>query len=235
MPVLVQLIAQKHTLGAAQAGGEFSYELRDSTGNIISNTTNDADGSIVFPEVSIEDAGDYTFEIVEVDTGGNWQNNLPTSYNVDVTVEDNSGTLTAKISYPDGFPLFTNKYTLPTKGLVEFAEIEYTQPGTYSYTISEISTSGGGWTTDTSEFEVIVTVTDDGEGNLIPSVFYPSGFPEFTNSYATASTSVVLTATKLAIGAQLPAGKFQFGLFDEDGNLLETVTNSPADETVPLP
>ena len=233
MSILVQLIAQKHTLGAAQVGGEFSYELRDSTDAVISSATNNIDGIIVFSEISLDAVGDYSYQIVEIATGGNWDNNLPTSYDVDVTVEeDASSNLVAKISYPGTFPLFVNTYTEPTKGLVEFGSIEYTQPGVYRYTIKELSTSGQGWTTDGNEFEVVVTVTDDANGNLIPSVSYPDGFPEFTNSYASTSTSIVLTATKLSIGAQLPAGKFEFGLFDSSGTLIETVTNGQADETI---
>ena len=236
MAILVQLIAQKHTLGAAQVGGEFSYDLRDSTDDVISSTTNNADGTIVFSEISLDEVGDYSYQIVEIATGGNWENNLPTSYDVDITVEENfEGDLVARINYPDNFPLFVNTYTVPTKGLVEFGSIEYTQPGVYRYTIKELSTSGQGWTTDSNEFEVVVTVTDDANGNLIPSVSYPDGFPEFTNTYESASTSIVLTATKLAIGAQLPAGKFEFGLFDASGTLIETVTNGQADETVVLP
>ena len=233
MPILVQLIAQKHTLGAAQVGNEFSYELRDDTDAVIASTTNNADGSIVFSDILIEAAGDYEYEIVEIATGGNWENNLPTSYAVSVTVEEDiNNDLVAKISYPDAFPLFVNTYSVPTKGLVEFGSIEYTQPGVYRYTIKELSASGQGWTTDDNEFEVVVTVVDDENGNLIPSVSYPEGFPEFTNCYAPASTSIVLTATKLAIGAQLPAGKFEFGLFDSEGVLVETVTNGAADETI---
>ena len=236
MPILVQLIAQKHTLGAAQEGGEFSYELHDSAGEIISSSINSADGTIVFPEISLDDVDDYNFKIVEIETGGNWENNSPTSYNVTVVVEEDSeDELVAQISYPDTFPLFTNTYTEPTKGLIEFGAIEYTEPGVYRYTIRELTGSGGAWTTDDSEFEIIVTVTDDGNGNLIPSVSYPDGFPEFTNRYSPTHASIILTATKLAIGANLPAGKFQFGLFDESGALIETATNGSADETKPLP
>lgn len=234
MPILVQLIAQKHTLGAAQVGGEFTYEVRDSTDDVVATTTNNADGTIVFPDIAIDEAGDYDFTIVETTTGGNWANNLPTTYSVNVLVLEAGGVLTPSISYPDGFPLFVNTYTTPTKGLVEFDEIEYTEPGVYYYTIKELSASGQGWTTDSNTFQVVVTITDDGEGNLIPSVEYPDGFPEFTNSYAPGSTSIVLTATKLAIGAALPAGKFKFGLFDDQDTLIETVTNGQASETLPI-
>jgi len=234
MPIFIQLIAQKHTLGAAQVGGEFSYELQDEGGEVVSTTTNNADGTIVFPEISIDAVGDYDYKIVETETGGNWENNAPTSFNVNVVVdEDSENELFAQINYPDSFPLFTNTYTEPTKGLIEFGAIEYTRPGTYTYTIRELTASGGGWTTDGNEFEVTVTVTDDGNGNLIPIVCYPDGFPEFTNTYRSSSTSIVLTATKLAIGSRLPAGKFQFGLFDVEGTLIETATNGSADETTP--
>ena len=108
---------------------------------------------------------------------------------------------------------------------IEFAELTYDTPGIYYYTMKELTPSGDGWLTDTSEFDIVVTVTDDEHGNLVANVTYPQGYPTFTNIYNTEAVSVVITARKIAEGASLPTGRFVFGLYDEGGRLIESVRN----------
>lgn len=71
------------------------------------------------------------------------------------------------------------------RGDVLFDAISYTRPGTYDYTIRETPGDRGGVTYDTTEHHVRVTVTDDGEGQLLADVKYDGGtaIPEFTNTY----------------------------------------------------
>lgn len=68
---------------------------------------------------------------------------------------------------------------------VLFDAISYTRPGTYDYTIRETPGDRGGVTYDTTKHHVRVTVTDDGEGQLLADVKYDGGtaIPEFTNTY----------------------------------------------------
>ncbi len=71
------------------------------------------------------------------------------------------------------------------RGDVLFDAISYTKTGTYDYTIRETPGDRGGVTYDTTEHHVRVTVTDDGEGQLLADVKYDGGtaIPEFTNTY----------------------------------------------------
>lgn len=71
------------------------------------------------------------------------------------------------------------------RGDVLFDTISYTRPGTYDYTIRETPGDRGGVTYDTTKHHVRVTVTDDGEGQLLADVKYDGGtaIPEFTNTY----------------------------------------------------
>lgn len=68
---------------------------------------------------------------------------------------------------------------------VLFDAISYTRPGTYDYTIRETPGDRGGVTYDTTKHHVRVTVTDNGEGQLLADVKYDNGtnIPEFTNTY----------------------------------------------------
>ncbi|MCB6331477.1 hypothetical protein LI320_20960, partial [Blautia faecis] len=54
-------------------------------------------------------------------------------------------------------------------GAYSFGKIEYTEAGTYYYTVSEQGkgTTVEGITYDATEYKITVTVTDDGKGNLV--------------------------------------------------------------------
>ena len=71
------------------------------------------------------------------------------------------------------------------RGDVLFDAISYTRPGTYDYTIRETPGDRGGITYDDTKHHVRVTVTDNGEGQLLADVKYDNGtnIPEFTNTY----------------------------------------------------
>lgn len=71
------------------------------------------------------------------------------------------------------------------RGDVLFDAISYTRPGTYDYTIRETPGDRGGVTYDATKHHVKVTVTDNGEGQLLADVKYDNGtnIPEFTNTY----------------------------------------------------
>lgn len=68
---------------------------------------------------------------------------------------------------------------------VLFDTISYTKTGVYDYTLSEVQGDRGGITYDATKHHVRVTVTDNGEGQLLADVKYDNGtnIPEFTNTY----------------------------------------------------
>lgn len=60
-------------------------------------------------------------------------------------------------------------------GKINFDKFEYSEPGAYVYTISEVKGDEAGMTYDKSVFTVTVNVVDDGEGNLKAGVTYTKG------------------------------------------------------------
>lgn len=84
------------------------------------------------------------------------------------------------------------------RGDVLFDAISYTRPGTYDYTIRETPGDRGGVTYDAARHHVRVTVTDDGEGQLLADVKYDGGtaIPEFTNTYRAQPATDTPTAVK---------------------------------------
>lgn len=116
-----------------------------------------------------------------------------------------------------------------------FDAIEYTAPGEYYYLIEEVN--GGqtilGVVYDGSRYVVKVTVTDDGNGNLVASHSLVSGNSlHFTNQYILAPVSAYLPGTKSLTGRVLGSGEFTFLLTQTDsdynpiaGGYTEQVTN----------
>ena len=84
------------------------------------------------------------------------------------------------------------------RGDVLFDAISYTRPGTYDYTIRETPGDRGGVTYDAAKHHVRVTVTDDGEGQLLADVKYDgrTALPEFTNTYRAQPATDTPTAVK---------------------------------------
>lgn len=69
-------------------------------------------------------------------------------------------------------------------GSVAFPALTFAEPGTYVYTISEVSDKQANVTYDTATYNVVVNVVDDGQGNLVATVAYDEGAaPTFKNSY----------------------------------------------------
>lgn len=69
-------------------------------------------------------------------------------------------------------------------GMVVFPAIQYSETGTYQYTLSEVKGSETGVTYDETMYAVAVAVEDDGEGSLVATVSYEGGkAPVFNNTY----------------------------------------------------
>ncbi|AGU77329.1 Spy0128 family protein [Streptococcus intermedius] len=110
-------------------------------------------------------------------------------------------------------------------GSVTFDTIEYTKAGTYHYTITEKNTKLGGVTYDKKVIKATVTVTDNGQGQLVAQVAYEQNDQTFTNQYQAAPTAAQLSANKQLTGRDLKAGEFSFELKNDKDEVLETVTN----------
>lgn len=80
-------------------------------------------------------------------------------------------------------------------GKINFDKFEYSEPGAYVYTISEVKGDEAGMTYDKSVFTVTVNVVDDGEGNLKANVAFTKGDKSvegivFNNTYKKPETPV---------------------------------------------
>ena len=115
--------------------------------------------------------------------------------------------------------------TNDANGSIKFETINYDKVGTYKYKVREVNGTLEGISYDEKEFEVIVNVSDDGNGQLEAEVNYPNKQPIFTNSYKANSITVDIDPKKTLTGKILEKDMFEFELLDENNNVLETVKN----------
>lgn len=90
------------------------------------------------------------------------------------------------------------------QGNILFDAISYKKTGVYDYTLSEVHGDRGGITYDATKHHVKVTVTDNGEGQLLADVKYDGGeaVPEFTNSYKAQPATDTLNAAKTVTASE---------------------------------
>jgi pilin isopeptide linkage protein len=75
--------------------------------------------------------------------------------------------------------------SMPSKSCtIDFPKLTFTASGKYSYTVKELTPSGGGWKTDGRVYRIVVNVDEDENGELVAKVEYPDGFPSFVNKYS---------------------------------------------------
>lgn len=123
------------------------------------------------------------------------------------------------------------------KAAIDFGTIEYTEPGTYVYKVSEkhAGTTIDGIAYSGSVAEITVTVTPNKKGELSAAVkvaWSEAEVTEFKNVYAAdpveSNVTDKIDVTKSLTGRDLTAGEFSFELREvkgEDSELIETVAN----------
>lgn len=119
-------------------------------------------------------------------------------------------------------------------GTVKFASVEFEQAGTYNYKVVEKAGSDETVTYDTKAVDVVVTVVDNGAGQLEASASYTNQ-ATFVNKAATnlpnssdpapAAVDFTVAAKKVLVGRQLKDKEFKFELVDSMGKVLATASN----------
>ncbi|MCY7091655.1 LPXTG cell wall anchor domain-containing protein [Streptococcus oralis] len=90
--------------------------------------------------------------------------------------------------------------------------VNYTEAGEHTYTITEKSGTEAGVTYSTESYTVKVNVVDNGQGQLVATVENGEAERVFTNTYKAASTSATIKAKKVLIGKDLVADAYTFEL-----------------------
>lgn len=205
--------ASKKLAGATLAADQFTFELVDKDGKVVGTAKNKADGSVEFPALSFDAAGDYSFKIREKNEGAAGYTYDASEFDLAVAVTDNGqGQLEAKASYAkpaefsnsykagvaslvvdaktvikkgpkeEDVPVKKDQFTIELvdkdgkvlhslkndeNGKVVFPALSFDAAGEYTYTLRQVKGSEPGMTYDDKIYTVKVTVSDNGQGQLL--------------------------------------------------------------------
>lgn len=172
--------------------GTHSYMLREVGGGTHKAGV-EYDGSVFAVTTTVTDNGNGTLSVAhKVDNDANavgfTNSYAPAATSVTLgaskvlngkSLED--GEFSFALEGEDGTRLTTGN---DANGMVVFPAIQYSETGTYQYTLSEVKGSETGVTYDEAAYAVTVAVEDDGEGSLVATVSYEGGkAPVFNNTY----------------------------------------------------
>lgn len=172
--------------------GTHSYMLREVGGGTHKAGV-EYDGSVFAVTTTVTDNGDGTLSVAhKVDNDANavgfTNSYAPAATSVTLgaskvlngkSLED--GEFSFALEGEDGTRLTAGN---DASGMVVFPAIQYSEAGTYQYTLSEVKGGETGVTYDESAYEVTVAVEDGGEGSLVATVSYEGGkAPVFNNTY----------------------------------------------------
>ena len=113
----VILNASKKLVDKKLEDGQFTFELRDENDKLVGKAKkNNADGQVVFDEITYDKAGTYKYTVSEVNDKQDGIIYDDKMYSVEVKVTDNGkGSYVAEVSCPDGAPAFVNAYEKPAE------------------------------------------------------------------------------------------------------------------------
>lgn len=172
--------------------GTHSYMLREVGGGTHKAGV-EYDGSVFAVTTTVTDSGNGTLSVAhkvdnDVNAVGFANTYAPAATSVTLgaskvlngkSLED--GEFSFALEGEDGTQLAAKN---DANGMVVFPAIQYSEAGTYQYTLSEVKGSETGVTYDETAYAVTVAVEDDGEGSLVATVSYEGGkAPVFNNTY----------------------------------------------------
>lgn len=180
----VTLTGTKELTGRPMVDGEFSFQVLNSKGQVVSETTNGANGEVVFNPIHytntqlIKDAADkiaqrngnkykYVYTVNEVTPVDEGTSIVKGSFTVTVNVTDNGdGTLTTDIVLPEGGLTFKNAYGTSANAEVGINGTKYLDnngtnapdiTGKYTFTITG---------SDGAPMPAVTTATNDASGYI---------------------------------------------------------------------
>ena len=111
--------------------------------------------------------------------------------------------------------------TINNGGLVKFSKLTFSEVGDYAYTIQEVEGSTKGFTYDTTEHGLTISVTDPGDGQLVADITYADGDEALiTNVYKAEPTTATFDVAKKIDGPVVESSEstFTFTLATSDGS-----------------
>ena len=174
------------------------------------------------------------FGLTKVLEGRNWTNEDTFEFGL---TSENNAPMPESATAPVAVSVTKDDLIDKGKAAINFGTIEYAEPGTYVYKVSEknAGTTVDGVAYSKNVAEITVTVTPNKKGELSADVkvtWSEAGESEFKNVYTAepveSSVTSQIAVKKSLTGRDLAAGEFSFELIeivDKEEKSVETVTN----------
>ncbi len=143
----------------------------------------------------------------------------------------NGGEFKFKLEGEIGGTPVSQEKTNAEGGTITFDTLSFPEAGTYTFTVKEIEKILGFIQYSAAEYELVVNIIDTKGVLSLGSVTVnndPDGTIEFTNTYVIdGEDEITLRGTKTISGGRttVEANEFEFGLYDAEGKLIESVKN----------
>ncbi|EUC81904.1 pilin isopeptide linkage domain protein, partial [Streptococcus sp. CM6] len=201
-----------------KGAGTYRYIIKEDTSNAIDGITFDEEGKEVTVTAAFQ-GGVLKASVTSAE---------PTFTNT-YKAASTSATIKATKKITGNKELVADAYTFELKekdavvatakntasGEVVF-NVNYTEAGEHTYTITEKAGTEAGVTYSTESYTVKVNVVDNGQGQLVATVENPDAERVFTNTYKAASTSATIKAKKVLNGKDLVADAYTFELKEKN-------------------
>ena len=171
--------AKKKLEGRELKAGEFTFELVEvgTDGKTVATATNDGDGNVAFPSVTVASAGTHRYRICEKagsETGVTYDTDKHYVTVTATVATDDPAKLDCSVKYVDGgifnaSPTFTNTYKAPegsftAKAVKKLDGRKLTADDKFTFELLKVKADG-------SDGEIVATVENDADGNVtFPSV-----------------------------------------------------------------
>jgi len=235
----ITLTGTKNLTGKALEDGEFTFLLLNDLGEVVARTTNKADGTITFDELTFNTVGTFTYKVVE-DSSAAEEGIVydVAEYSVVVTVTDNlEGQLVAEVVKEE--IIFNNKFTTPN---VKIQKLQAVADGTATVENIEVAAN------DVITYTIVLKNEGNGAAkNLVVTDKVPEGLVLLTDSVsdnypATVSEDGEITWTieRLEVGAEVSVS-FQAKVpYVEENQVWKNVaavvySNNPENPEEPVP
>ncbi|MGT2896072.1 Spy0128 family protein [Streptococcus entericus] len=180
--------------------GEFTYTIKENKGEVAGVTY---DEKTIEATVKVVDDGQGQLKVEQITykNNDNTFNNSYTATPAKATIQV-AKSLTGRELMADEFS-FTltdesgkeiETVTNDGDGNVTFGELTFDKVGKYTYKVKEVKGTDSEITYDSKELTITITVTDNGQGQLVAVVDYPAE-KQFVNEYVTTTTTASTTAS----------------------------------------
>ena len=179
-PTSVTFTANKALIGQPLEADQFRFELLDEALNVLETVGNDADGLVMFTQISYTDTGAFTYTLREVNKDQGGMTYDQTEYTINVVVSEGDNGLEAEVTYllddVESKPTFSNVYKASGSFTADFEKVldgggRKIKDGEFTFVLTPVDGAPIRTSADSESSDEVET-TNDGDGKFSFELFF---------------------------------------------------------------